>query len=223
MPGGAGPIATSINPFKTRIVERGWYTAFALVTSLFFLFVPVSPCLPPPPRTAHLADLPFSSTTNSWGFCYGLLDVLNSHFQKVLGISKLQSTGLQVAYFGIGCVASPAFAPARRRLTPPPFVPLPVTSPFPPSPVRSSVAGATSLPSSWACASTRSARSCSGASLPRTPAPSSPSSPSLLTPASTFDLSGPSPSSRAATTSRPSLPASSSAPPSSPAVSPRLR
>ncbi|KAE9380915.1 L-fucose:H+ symporter permease-like protein [Stipitochalara longipes BDJ] len=37
-----------------------------------------------------------------WGFSYGLLDVLNSHFQTVLGITKLQSTGLQVMYFGGG-------------------------------------------------------------------------------------------------------------------------
>lgn len=37
-----------------------------------------------------------------WGFSYGLLDVLNSHFQEVLNITKLQSTGLQVAYFGGG-------------------------------------------------------------------------------------------------------------------------
>ncbi|KAI8578789.1 hypothetical protein K450DRAFT_245536 [Umbelopsis ramanniana AG] len=35
-----------------------------------------------------------------WGFSYGMLDTLNSHFQSVLGISKLQSTWLQVAYFG---------------------------------------------------------------------------------------------------------------------------
>lgn len=48
-------MATSANPFKTRIVTREYYVAFGLVTSLFFL----------------------------WGFCYGLLDVLNSHFQKV--------------------------------------------------------------------------------------------------------------------------------------------
>ena len=46
----------------------------ALVTSLFFL----------------------------WGFSYGLLDVLNKHFQEVLDITKLQSTGLQVMYFGGG-------------------------------------------------------------------------------------------------------------------------
>ena len=39
-----------------------------------------------------------------WGFSYGLLDVLNSHFQTVLGITKLQSTGLQVMYFGGGFV-----------------------------------------------------------------------------------------------------------------------
>ncbi|KAK6586672.1 hypothetical protein PZA11_001729 [Diplocarpon coronariae] len=39
-----------------------------------------------------------------WGFSYGLLDVLNSHFQTVLSITKLQSTGLQVMYFGGGFV-----------------------------------------------------------------------------------------------------------------------
>lgn len=39
-----------------------------------------------------------------WGFSYGLLDVLNSHFQAVLSITKLQSTGLQVMYFGGGSV-----------------------------------------------------------------------------------------------------------------------
>jgi len=37
-----------------------------------------------------------------WGFSYGLLDVLNSHFQTVLDITKLESTGLQVMYFGGG-------------------------------------------------------------------------------------------------------------------------
>jgi len=42
-----------------------------------------------------------------WGFAYGLLDVLNKHFQNVLGISKLQSTGLQVAYFGAYFVFPP--------------------------------------------------------------------------------------------------------------------
>lgn len=37
-----------------------------------------------------------------WGFSYGLLDVLNSHFQTVLEITKLESTGLQIMYFGGG-------------------------------------------------------------------------------------------------------------------------
>jgi hypothetical protein len=45
-----------------------------------------------------------------WGFSYGLLDVLNSHFQAVLSITKLQSTGLQVMYFGGGSVYSALFS-----------------------------------------------------------------------------------------------------------------
>ena len=62
--------------------------SFVLVTSLFFL----------------------------WGFAYGLLDVLNKHFQNVLGITKLQSTGLQVAYFGIGYFAySPVAGEVLKR------------------------------------------------------------------------------------------------------------
>ncbi|RPB08756.1 putative L-fucose-proton symporter [Morchella conica CCBAS932] len=35
-----------------------------------------------------------------WGFAYGLLDVLNKHFQEVLHITRSQSSGLQGAYFG---------------------------------------------------------------------------------------------------------------------------
>lgn len=35
-----------------------------------------------------------------WGFAYGLLDVLNAHFQVALNISKGESGGLQAAYFG---------------------------------------------------------------------------------------------------------------------------
>ncbi|OZJ03208.1 hypothetical protein BZG36_04534 [Bifiguratus adelaidae] len=37
-----------------------------------------------------------------WGFAYGLLDTLNKHLQAVLGINILESTMLQVAYFGGG-------------------------------------------------------------------------------------------------------------------------
>lgn len=35
-----------------------------------------------------------------WGFAYGLLDVLNKHFQETLHISAAASSGLQGAYFG---------------------------------------------------------------------------------------------------------------------------
>lgn len=35
-----------------------------------------------------------------WGFSYGLLDVLNRHFQETMGVSKAKSTLLQGAYFG---------------------------------------------------------------------------------------------------------------------------
>lgn len=45
---------------------------FILVTSLFFL----------------------------WGFAYGLVDVLNKHFQETLKVTKARSTLLQAAYFG---------------------------------------------------------------------------------------------------------------------------
>jgi len=51
-----------------------------------------------------------------WGFSYGLLDVLNSHFQAVLDITKLQSTGLQVMYFGGGYfLFSPVAAEVLKR------------------------------------------------------------------------------------------------------------
>ena len=52
-----------------------------------------------------------------WGFSYGLLDVLNSHFQTVLNINKLQSTGLQVMYFGGGYFFfSPVAAEVLKRM-----------------------------------------------------------------------------------------------------------
>ncbi|KAF8469491.1 major facilitator superfamily domain-containing protein [Kalaharituber pfeilii] len=45
-----------------------------------------------------------------WGFAYGLLDVLNKHFQVALNISRAKSSGLQAAYFGAYPVASLTFA-----------------------------------------------------------------------------------------------------------------
>jgi FHS family L-fucose permease-like MFS transporter len=51
---------------------RGYRLAFILVTSLFFM----------------------------WGFSYGLLDVLNKHFQETLQVTRARSAWLQAAYFG---------------------------------------------------------------------------------------------------------------------------
>ncbi|MDB5110401.1 MAG: L-fucose:H+ symporter permease [Mucilaginibacter sp.] len=53
-------------------VNKQYFLPLILVTSLFFL----------------------------WGFAYGLLDVLNKHFQETLNITKTRSTLLQGAYFG---------------------------------------------------------------------------------------------------------------------------
>lgn len=52
--------------------RRAYTLALALVTSLFFM----------------------------WGLSYGLLDVLNKHFQETLHVSHAQSGLLQAAYFG---------------------------------------------------------------------------------------------------------------------------
>ncbi|KAF8893856.1 MFS general substrate transporter [Infundibulicybe gibba] len=69
-------------------LSRGrWAFAFALVTSLFF----------------------------TWGFAYGLLDVLNAHFQVVFHITKLQTTLLQLAYFGAYIVWAPFAGMFMRR------------------------------------------------------------------------------------------------------------
>ncbi|MFM7728498.1 MAG: MFS transporter, partial [Flavobacteriales bacterium] len=35
-----------------------------------------------------------------WGLSYGLLDVLNKHFQQVLHLSRKESSFLQLSYFG---------------------------------------------------------------------------------------------------------------------------
>ena len=62
--------------------------AFVLVTSLFFM----------------------------WGLSYGLLDVLNKHFQETLNITRARSGLLQMAYFGAYFVmALPAAMLMNRR------------------------------------------------------------------------------------------------------------
>jgi FHS family L-fucose permease-like MFS transporter len=51
-----------------------------------------------------------------WGFSYGLLDVLNKHFQNVLKITRLESTALQIVYFGGGYFCfSPIAAEVLKR------------------------------------------------------------------------------------------------------------
>ncbi|MCI4569114.1 sugar MFS transporter [Lysobacter sp. CFH 32150] len=62
--------------------------AFFLVTSLFFM----------------------------WGLSYGLLDVLNKHFQETLQVSRAKSALLQAAYFGAYfLMAMPAAALMNRK------------------------------------------------------------------------------------------------------------
>ena len=57
---------------KAKITEPTYLIGFILVTTLFFM----------------------------WGLSYGLVDVLNKHFQEALQISKAQSGLIQAAYFG---------------------------------------------------------------------------------------------------------------------------
>jgi FHS family L-fucose permease-like MFS transporter len=73
------------NPITAAADRVGF--AFALVTSLFFL----------------------------WGLSYGLLDTLNKHFQETLHVSRAQSALLQMAYFGAYfLIALPAAAVVSR-------------------------------------------------------------------------------------------------------------
>lgn len=57
---------------KAKITEPKYKIGFILVTALFLM----------------------------WGLSYGLVDVLNKHFQEALHISKAQSGLIQAAYFG---------------------------------------------------------------------------------------------------------------------------
>ncbi len=51
-------------------------------------------------RKYTLAIILVTSLFLLWGLAYGLLDVLNKHFQETLNITKQRSTLLQAAYFG---------------------------------------------------------------------------------------------------------------------------
>ncbi|CAA7259219.1 unnamed protein product [Cyclocybe aegerita] len=72
---------------SSQLTTAEWVFSFGLVTSLFF----------------------------TWGFAYGLLDVLNAHFQHIFGITRTQSTLLQLAYFGAYIVFSPFAGMFMRR------------------------------------------------------------------------------------------------------------
>lgn len=65
-------LATSQSKISVEPQKGSYLFPLVLVTSLFFL----------------------------WGLAYGLLDVLNKHFQELLNITKTRSTLLQAAYFG---------------------------------------------------------------------------------------------------------------------------
>ncbi|KKA28848.1 hypothetical protein TD95_000262 [Thielaviopsis punctulata] len=45
-----------------------------------------------------------------WGFAYGLLDVLNAHFQAVLHITAAKAAGLSAAYFGAYLMCPPSIS-----------------------------------------------------------------------------------------------------------------
>jgi FHS family L-fucose permease-like MFS transporter len=66
---------------REKLVTHGFLVPFILVTSLFFL----------------------------WGFAHSLLDVLNKHFQDILGITKARSGWVQASlYGGYAVMAIPA-------------------------------------------------------------------------------------------------------------------
>ncbi|PSS06992.1 hypothetical protein M430DRAFT_110854 [Amorphotheca resinae ATCC 22711] len=45
-----------------------------------------------------------------WGFAYGLLDVLNPHFQAALNVTPSRSSGLSAAYFGAYFICPPTIS-----------------------------------------------------------------------------------------------------------------
>jgi FHS family L-fucose permease-like MFS transporter len=59
-----------------------------------------------PRRTLRIALSFAISLFFIWGLAYGLLDVLNKHFQDTLKVGTAESTWLQIAYFGAYLVVS---------------------------------------------------------------------------------------------------------------------
>jgi FHS family L-fucose permease-like MFS transporter len=79
--------------------------------------------MPKPPGLFRTADgkdyrLPFLLVTSLfllWGFCNGLIDVMDKHFQNTLHVNKAESTLVQFAnYMGYFLMALPAGLLARR-------------------------------------------------------------------------------------------------------------
>lgn len=64
--------STTATSIKAKVADPKYRVAFILVTSLFFM----------------------------WGLSYGLVDVLNKHFQNTLHVTQAQSGLIQAAYFG---------------------------------------------------------------------------------------------------------------------------
>ena len=67
------------------------------------MLAPASPTFTAPANNRSNYLLPIILVTSLfflWGLAYGLLDVLNKHFQEALNINKQRSTLLQAAYFG---------------------------------------------------------------------------------------------------------------------------
>ena len=61
-----------VNTNRKKLVTAGFLVPFILITSLFFL----------------------------WGFAHSLLDVLNKHFQEILGITRAKSGWVQASLYG---------------------------------------------------------------------------------------------------------------------------
>ncbi|KAH6971079.1 glucose galactose transporter [Ilyonectria sp. MPI-CAGE-AT-0026] len=61
-------------------------------------------------RQSLLPNLSVTMLFFLWGFAYGLLDVLNSHFQSLLEISGSMASGLAAAYFGAYFICPPTLS-----------------------------------------------------------------------------------------------------------------
>jgi len=69
---------------------------------------PILSCFLPSPLT--YSSPPVTILFFLWGFAYGLLDVLNSHFQSALSISSSMASGLSAAYFGAYFICPPTIS-----------------------------------------------------------------------------------------------------------------